>query len=447
MGSRVQIPKIKISIYKKMGAILLLSFIIQAILLIVFYRNIFTNRLVREINGQEDNRSAILQMVSNILSDSSISKENEWRKIDEVSRTYKAGFTIKDYGGNTVYFSQEPFSGGSIQALEYVKNNDKISYIIYGYFPALIQGMSMDNKEMTMSILLITVLLIISFLSMYIVFRMLTKPIKSLSKAAKELNYGSTEVNIPYQSQDEIGELSRTFEEMGMRLKLSENNQKEMISAISHDIKTPLTSIIGYSKRLKDGKAKEEKKEEYYNIIWKKAADIENLLVELEDYGDLNSRNSYNFKSILAIDFFSLITKEIGVELKEKNIRFNIINKLNKETVINIDEVNIKRVFYNIVSNSLKYGGDGIEISAKAEEINNFTRFSISDKGSGVLDQNLDKIFDRFFREEESRNRQMGGTGLGLSICREIIESHGGEIYALNTHPGLSIIFTIPKVK
>ena len=75
-----------------------------------------------------------------------------------------------------------------------------------------------------------------------------------------------------------------------------------------------------------------------------------------------------------------------------------------------------------------------------------FIRFSISDNGNGVLDQNLDKIFGRFFREEESRNREKGGTGLGLSICREIIESHGGEIHGENSRPGLSIIFTLPKV-
>ncbi|MDV3428724.1 MAG: HAMP domain-containing histidine kinase [Bacillota bacterium] len=446
MGSRLQIHKVKINIYKKMGAVLLLSFIIQAVLLIVFYRNIFTDRLVREINGQEDNRSAILQMVSNILLDSSISKEEAWSKIDDVSSAYKAGFTIKDSSGNTVYFSQESFSGGSIQSQEYVKENDKISYLIYGYFPALIEGMSMDNKEVTMSMILIGGLLTISFMSLYIIYRLIAKPIKSLSKAARELNYGKTEISIPYHSQDEIGELSRTFEEMGMRLKLSEDNQKEMIGAISHDIKTPLTSIMGYSKRLKDGKVKDEKKEEYYNIIWKKAADIENLLAELDDYGILNSKSSYNFKQVSAEEIFSLIVKEIGRDLEEKNIRFNVVNKLTEGSLIKIDEVNIKRVFYNIVYNSLKYGGKNVEISAAAEEMENFIRFSISDNGNGVLDQNLDKIFARFFREEESRNREKGGTGLGLSICREVIESHGGKIHGENNHPGLSIIFTLPKV-
>jgi len=270
MGSRVQIHKIKISIYKKIGAILLLSFIIQAILLIVFYRNIFTNRLIREINSQEDNRSAILQLVSNVLSDSSISETDALSKIDRISNTYKVGFTVKDAGDNTVYFSQEPFSGGSIQSQEYVKENDKISYIIYGYFPALIEEMSVDNREMILSISLIAALLTISFISLFFIYRLLAKPIKSLSKAAKELNYGSTTVSIPYQSQDEIGELSRTFEAMGMRLKLSEDNQKEMISAISHDIKTPLTSIMGYSKRLKDGKAKEEKRKSIIILYGKK---------------------------------------------------------------------------------------------------------------------------------------------------------------------------------
>lgn len=447
MGSRLQIHKVKISIYKKIGAILLLSFIIQAILLIVFYRNIFTNRLIREINGQEDNRSAILQMVSNILSDSSISKTDALSKIDTISNTYKVGFTVKDSDGNTVYFSQEPFSGGSIQSQEYVKENDKISYIIYGYFPALIEGMSIDNREMILSISLIAALLTISFLSLYFIYRLLANPIKSLSKAAKELNYGSTTVSIPYRSQDEIGELSRTFEEMGMRLKLSEDNQKEMIGAISHDIKTPLTSIIGYSKRLKDGKVKEDKKGEYYNIIWKKAADIGNLLTELDDYGNLDNKGSYNFKPVSAKKIFSLIINEIGKDLEEKSIKFNILNKLTEGSVINIDEVNIKRVFYNIVSNSLKYAGENIEIYAEAEEINDYIRFTISDNGIGVLDQNIDKIFGRFFREEESRNREKGGTGLGLSICSEIIESHGGEIHGKNNHPGLSIIFTIPKVK
>lgn len=447
MGSRLQIHKVKISIYKKIGAILLLSFIIQAVLLMFFYRIIFTNRLVREINGQEDNRSAILQMVSNILSDSSLSAEEAWSKIDDISNTYKTGFTVKDARGDTVYYSQEQFSGGSIQSQEYVKENDKISYIIYGYFPALIEEMNIDNKEVAMSMLLIGSLLTISFISLYLIYRLFTKPIKSLSKAAKEINYGSTEISIPYHSQDEIGELSRTFEEMGARLKLSEDNQKEMIGAISHDIKTPLTSIMGYSKRLKDGKVKEEKKDEYYNIIWKKSSDIENLLAELDDYGNLNNKSSYNFKQISAKEVFDSIISEIERDMEEKNIRLKVMNKLTVSSFINVDQPNIKRVFYNIVNNSLKYGGENIEISVLAVEKGSFIEFNVSDNGPGVLNQNLNKIFGRFFREEESRNREKGGTGLGLSICREIIESHGGEIHGKNNHPGLSIIFTIPKVK
>lgn len=444
MGSRIQIYKI--NIYKKIGAILFLSFIIQSLLLIFFYRGIFADKLIREINDQEDNRSAILQMVSNSLSKDNEVFEDVIREVDNISIKYGVGFTIKDNMGNTLYFSQESFLGESIQAQEYVKDKEKINYIIYGYFPPVIKTMSVDYKEIGLSISLILSLLLISFISLYLIYKMLTKPIKIIKKAVKELNYGTTTVNIPYKNQDEFGDLSRSFEEMGRRLKNSEDNQKEIISALSHDIKTPLTSILGFSKRLKDGRVKEEKQGEYYNTIWRKAMDIKELLSELDDYSDIFSLSSYKFIEVNAYEYFSSLILDIELELKEKEIKLLLNNKIKKDSKIKIDTTKIKRVFYNIIENSIKYSLSNLEIIINLNEIEESINISIKDNGSGVEEENIDKIFRKFFREEESRNRVKGGTGLGLSICKDIIGSLGGQIKARNTNPGLEIEFKIPKI-
>jgi signal transduction histidine kinase len=262
-------------------------------------------------------------------------------------------------------------------------------------------------------------------------------------------SYGNTVISIPYYGDDELGLLCRNFEEMGKRLKKSEKEEIELIQAISHDLKTPMTSIIGYMNRLINGKANsEEKRKEYYEIVYRKANEMKLLLNDLEEYASIGIEIKYDMQPVDVSKFIVDICEEIRCEVEERSGSFKCLNSIDEAFEMLVDEVKIRRVFTNIVENSFKYAGENCELSIRTSLKEKFILFEICDNGIGVPEEQLGKIFDRFYRTEVSRSRERGGTGLGLAICKSIVEGHGGKICAKqNAGGGLCISFTIPVRK
>lgn len=285
-------------------------------------------------------------------------------------------------------------------------------------------------------------IILLSIIILALVYKSIANPLKNLSKAVNSIDYGKTLVEIPYYLNDELGFLCRNFEEMGRRLKKSENNQQELIQAISHDIKTPLTSIIGYSKRLAEDKVKESKKEKYFEIIHKKANDLKFLLEELEDYSNINVQSKYIEETVNIFESFEKFCYNLKTELENKDINFTYYNELNPSINLVLDKKKMKRVFMNLIQNSFKYAGENCTLIIKGISNEKSLSLEVTDNGSGVSNDQLDKIFDRFYRVESSRSREKGGTGLGLTICKDIVEYYGGTIYARNlpNNGGFSIV-------
>lgn len=420
------------AIYQKIALVLGLGFLIQIICFALFYRHVIANRIISEINYQENKRQSIMQQAIDNVQKFHTKSDRLQKAMEQVSKTNNVNFTVKDKDKKLIFSSKQPKKlSNSIEKEGFVEVSGQVTYIIYGYFPERIDH-NFNLQEQSIKILIVIIILLISMITLVIIYKFITNPLKKLSIIVNSIQYGNTLVEIPYYGQDELGLLCRNFEEMGKRLKKSEDNQQELIQAISHDVKTPLTSIIGYSKRLTEGKVKEEKKENYYETIYKRATDLKLLLEELEDYSSINSSSKYNKKLINCSELFENISEELKAEAESKGAVLIYSNKIDKNLTANFDVNKIRRVFMNLVQNSLKYAGDSCDINIEGISKNRILRFEINDNGEGVPEEHINKIFDRFHRVDSSRSREKGGTGLGLAICKDIVENHGGEISAVN---------------
>lgn len=281
-------------------------------------------------------------------------------------------------------------------------------------------------------------------------------PVNQLNIAMKNIADGNLEYHLPENLEGEIGELYRNYEDMRLRLKEStdekifaEKQNKELVSNISHDLKTPITAIKGYVEGIMDGVADTpEKMDKYIRTIYNKANDMDRLINELTVYSGIDSnRIPYHFHRINVAEYFGDCIEEVGLDLESKNIELDYSNLVSPDTTIIADPEQMKRVINNIIGNSLKYmdkpkGRIDIRLLDEVDAV----RVELEDNGKGIAAKDLPKIFERFYRTDASRNSSQGGSGIGLSIVKKIIEDHGGYIWATSKEgEGTCIHFVIRK--
>ncbi|MCD9021479.1 sensor histidine kinase [Cohnella silvisoli] len=303
--------------------------------------------------------------------------------------------------------------------------------------------------------LLLVVLIATHVLLTYLMSKNIIRPLRDLRNAAKLIKEGDLDFHVKVRGKDEIGQLGLAFEEMRDRLQQSiriqmqyEENRKELVSNISHDLKTPITAIQGYVDGILEGIADSpEKTEKYIRTISAKAEEMDHLINELFLYSKLDlKRLPFHFEQVPIYAFLSDWAEELKFELDKIDVRFETDMDLDQGTYVLMDRDNFRRVLTNIIQNSLRYmdkKSKTIRILVSDEE--NIVTIVIEDNGPGISEAALPYIFDRFYRAEQSRNAYTGGTGLGLAIAKQIMEGHGGDIRASSTlGEGLRIIITMP---
>lgn len=287
--------------------------------------------------------------------------------------------------------------------------------------------------------MLILLILIAMLLSLWI-YRTILRPIGELKKATNEIKEGNLDYELDVGERDEIGSLCMDFEEMRQRLKDNaeeklryEQENKELIRNISHDLKTPITAIKGYVEGIMDGVASSpEKIDKYIRTIYNKANDMDKLIDELTFYSKIDTNKiPYVFAKININEYFEDCIEELGLELEAKNIDLGFFDYTEEPVTVIADAEQLKRVINNIVSNSVKYLDKkrGI-INIRLKDEGDFVQIEIEDNGRGIAARDLPNIFERFYRTDSSRNSSKGGSGIGLSIVRKIVEDHGGRIWA-----------------
>lgn len=315
----------------------------------------------------------------------------------------------------------------------------------------------LQNMVFEMLITSVMILCIAAMVLVTWVYRSMLRPIGRLQEATKQIRDGNLDFTLDVEDDDEIGQLCQNFEEMRIRLKESteekiqyDKENKELISNISHDLKTPITAIKGYVEGIMDGVASSpEKLDKYIRTIYNKANDMDRLIDELTFYSKIDTNKiPYTFSKINVADYFGDCIDEVGLELEARGVELGYFNYVDEDVLVIADAEQIKRVINNIIGNSLKYMDKkhGI-INIRILDVGDFVQVEIEDNGKGIAAKDIPYIFDRFYRTDSSRNSAKGGSGIGLSIVKKIIEDHGGKIWATSKEGiGTEIHFVLRKI-
>ena len=304
-------------------------------------------------------------------------------------------------------------------------------------------GSSQTSIQIMTKDLFFTALVILIFTSVSIglwIYRSVATPLVKLRKATQNIKEGNLDFVLEVDGTDEFAELCRDFEEMRRRLKesaeekvLLDKENKELISNISHDLKTPITAVKGYVEGIMDGVADTpEKMDRYVRTIYNKTNEMDHLINELTFYSKIDTnRIPYTFSKLNVDDYFSDCAEEVGLELETRGIQLYYANYVEKDVLVIADGEQIRRVIHNIISNAIKYMDKpkGV-IQIRVKDVGDFIQVEIEDNGKGIASKDLTYIFDRFYRTDVSRNSSKGGSGIGLSIVRKILEDHGGKVWA-----------------
>lgn len=331
------------------------------------------------------------------------------------------------------------FSQSQAQKAQAVTESDGTVYDIFITDSADSQGrVHVMAKDLFISafVILISVALVVGLW----VYRSIAVPLVKLKKATQNIKEGNLDFVLDVEGKDEFSELCQDFEEMRRRLKesteeksLIEKENRELISNISHDLKTPITAVKGYVEGIMDGVADTpEKMDRYVRTIYNKTNEMDHLINELTFYSKIDTnRIPYTFNKLNVEDYFEDCSEEVGLELETRGIELVYANYVEKDVMVIADGEQIRRVIHNIISNAIKYMDKpkGI-IQIRIKDVGDFIQIEIEDNGKGIGPKDLPYIFDRFYRTDVSRNSSKGGSGIGLSIVKKILEDHGGKVWA-----------------
>lgn len=312
-------------------------------------------------------------------------------------------------------------------------------------------------KQWFQSIFFITYA-IVNLILLGLLISWISTPIKRkitrLTYATNQITQGNYYDRLAYIEADDFNSLALSIENLRRALKSSfekqtalENEKKELIANISHDLRTPITSIRGYVQGLKDGVARtEDMQKEYLSTIEDKTYMLESLIQDLSEIAGYDRLGIKLQKQVVDLRQFLFDC----VDALEKDVRkiggHLSLHYIIKDTNLYIDPEKFMRVFINIIENAIKYrSSKPVEIVILANRDDDGVFINISDNGIGIAEADYDKIFERFYRTDKSRNLNVGGSGIGLSICKEIVVSHGGKISAFsNDHHGLTLSIRLP---
>ena len=274
------------------------------------------------------------------------------------------------------------------------------------------------------------------------------RPLKKVNKATAEYSLGNFKPTIPLSSDDEIGHLANTLNFMATKLDTFEDDQRKFIANISHDFRSPLTSIKGYIEALLDGTIPFEIQEKYLNIILnesKRLAKLTNDMLDLNRIGAIGAD-----LELIEFDINSVIrdcVQSCEVQCNNKNLKVLLLLAEEKMYVI-ADLGKIGQVIYNLLDNAVKFSKNNSKIKIETTFRNDKLLISVKDQGVGIPKESLTNIWNRFYKTDFSRGKDKKGTGLGLSIVKEIIQAHGETINVISTeNVGTEFLFSLKLSK
>ena len=296
--------------------------------------------------------------------------------------------------------------------------------------------------------IVILIIYVLSFIILLGVHFLIYRPLVKITNAAKQYASGNLDVVIPVNTQDEIGYLSASLNYMSSQLKDMEDYQKKFVANVSHDFRSPLTSIKGYVEAMADGTIPPEMQGKYLNIILfetERLTDLTRDLLTLNEFDTkdlLLDKTDFDIHEVIrntAASFEGTCTaKKISIELLQAT----------RTLYVHADQHKIQQVLYNLLDNAIKFSNPESTITIETTPRGDKVYTSVKDYGIGIPKSSINKIWERFYKSDLSRGKDKKGTGLGLSIVKEIIQAHNENINVISTEGvGTEFIFSLPLTK
>lgn len=427
-----------------------------------------------EINYIRVKVKPAMDMIKEVVSSSGDKNKIKSDLANEL-KSENSGLNVIDNNGNILYnynspeVNREPLDESIYMDNSFIADNKKLYKIA---FPVVENQKQLGNAvfylnydevygsrksyESSIKIIVfceIAVLLFLITLLLIILKTRVFSPISNLKRVADRINKGDYNFEIVH-SEGEVGKFAGAFELM--RDEINENvkiqkkmdeSRKNLIAAISHDIRTPVATISAYVEAINSGVANDEKKlKKYLDIIYNKCGEIKKLTEDLFIHSQIDAEKlSINKEEVYFDKFVQDLLEPVIIEVRNSGMNFEIKSEI-PDTIVNIDTRRIGQVFLNIIENSKKYRREDGTISMFFTTKDDCIEVEIEDNGIGIKPYDMPYVFDKFYRGEKSRNKAYGGAGLGLAICKSIIEAHGGRIWIESIDgAGTKVFFTIMK--
>ena len=395
-------------------------------------------------------------------------------QLDAIDTLTDAAIWIINSNGRVIYTSRdERVPNDTIEGFD-ISSNDT-NYItgdFYGIFPEetlsvfssisynyTIPGYVVIHYPMSSIVERQQNILIISYITLGIIFVLsliilivfadqVYIPLNQITTATEKYAEGDLKYTFDVNRTDEMGYLCAQLNYMANRLSEQEDNQKKFVANVSHDFRSPLTSIRGYIEAMADGTIPPEMHEKYLGIVLNETERLTKLTNSLLTLNNLNI--SGMILDITDFDINKVIKDTIATfegTCKNKMIKVSLV-LTGRELLVSADMTRIQQVLYNLIDNAIKFSDNGKTITIETTEKNDTIFVSVKDEGIGIPKESLKNIFDRFYKTDLSRGKDKKGTGLGLSITKEIIKAHHENINVISTvGVGTEFIFTLPKSK
>lgn len=284
-------------------------------------------------------------------------------------------------------------------------------------------------------LLCVCFVVLVALVFIYIMSNRLTKPIKELNLAAKSIAGGDFARRVSVQAENEIGELGENFNKMANSIEQLENMRRSFVANVSHELRTPMTTIIGFVEGIMDGTIPPEKHKQYLSIVLDESKRLSRLVTDLLD---LSKMEQGKFPlEIRAFDLNEMIRLNIiksEKRISEKDIQLTISFQAENQKVL-ADKDSIQRVLTNLIDNAIKFTPNGGFIDIRTGLANGKVFVAVQNSGAGIAKDELSHVFDRFYKTDKSRSQDKSGAGLGLFIVKNILQSHGENIWA-ESEPG-----------
>lgn len=430
----------KNSIFKKMvvnySVIIIVSFFIFITLFVFLIHNSLYNNFADTYNHQ-------LTQIEQY-----IDEEGRLPDTDSLISHFDYDIHITDASKDEESDNLPPYLKGVLQDIqtsgEKVTSNDRYNEELHYVIGAPLQNATASSDELVflmdfgnldhtyrefiiMILLTLFITLCIATFIIWIISRKITAPLLKLNQAAFEYGKGNFTEKVQYHSDDEIGELADTFNHMAIQLNQLEERRKEFLSNVSHDLRTPLTSLKGFLIAFQDGTIPDNKKDYYYHLMERETERMIKMVNDTltlsrleESYMTLN-RKGYS----LTEQVEEIISKAEPI-YRQKNLTITL-NDYDDKNIVYADQEKIEQVIINLLQNAINFSTDGEQIVIDLKSRGDKVHFKITDTGAGIKEEDINRIWERFYKADVARTDR-SGTGIGLAIVKQITELHGFDV-------------------